>query len=115
MQVRLSMKPHTPAQSRLLFIRQNDSQVTESADVSSFHLTLQLGVRVTDMQRLIVELTPDLELGSFTSRVPNIPAYGEGSTEDEAMADLMQALTAYSEAFGLDDAVGRLNPPSSNP
>ena len=29
------------------------------------------------------------------------------------MADLMQALTAYIEAFGLDDAVGRLNPPSS--
>ena len=85
----------------------------ESADVFHRDLTLQLGVRIMDMQRLMVELTPDLELGGFTARVPDIPAYGEGSTEDEAMADLMQALTAYIEAFGLDDAVGRLNPPSS--
>ena len=84
-------------------------------DVFHRDLTLQLGVRIMDMQRLMVELTPDLELGGFTARVPDIPAYGEGSTEDEAMADLMQALTAYIEAFGLDDAVGRLNPPSSNP
>lgn len=113
MQTRLAMQPHIPAQSRLLFIRQSDSHVSESADVFRPDLTFQFGVRITDMQRLMVELTPDFELGGFAARVADIPAYGEGSTEDEAMADLMQALTAYIEAFGLDDAVGRLNSPSS--
>src|SRR6185295_4453339 len=33
------------------------------------------------MQRLSVELIPDPELGGFTARIPDIPAYGEGETE----------------------------------
>ena len=55
---------------------------------------------------LIVELIPDPELGGFTARIPDIPAYGEGETEDEAIVDLKEALRAYIEAFGIDDAVG---------
>ena len=35
-----------------------------------------------------VELIPDPEEGGFTARIPDIPAYGEGDTEDEAIADL---------------------------
>ena len=65
------------------------------------------------MKPLTVELIPDPELGGFTARVPDIPAYGEGDTEEEAIGDLKQALCAYVEAFGLDDAMARLNPPSS--
>jgi predicted RNase H-like HicB family nuclease len=65
------------------------------------------------MKRLTVELIPDAELGGFTARVPDIPAYGEGETEEEAIADLHEALRAYIDAFGLDDALARLNPPSS--
>ena len=65
------------------------------------------------MKRLTVELIPDAEQGGFTARVPDIPAYGEGETEDEAIADLKEALSAYIEAFGLEDAAARLNPPSS--
>jgi predicted RNase H-like HicB family nuclease len=65
------------------------------------------------MRPLTVELIPDLELGGFTARVPDIPAYGEGKTEEWAVADLKLALAAYIEAFGLDDAMARLNPPSS--
>ena len=65
------------------------------------------------MRPLTVELIPDLELGGFTARVPDIPAYGEGETEEGALADLKLALAAYVEAFGLDDAMARLNPPSS--
>lgn len=65
------------------------------------------------MKRLMVELIPDLELGGYTARVPDIPAYGEGETEEEAIADLTVALSAYLEAFGLDEATARLNLPVS--
>ena len=65
------------------------------------------------MTPLTVELIPDPELGGFTARVPDIPAYGEGATEEDAIADLKEALAAYVEAFGLDEATTRLNPPSS--
>lgn len=63
--------------------------------------------------RLTVELIPDPELGGFTARVPDIPAYGEGKTEEEAIGDLKEALGAYVGAFGLAEATNRLNPPSS--
>jgi predicted RNase H-like HicB family nuclease len=64
------------------------------------------------MSRLVVEVIPDPEEGGFTARVPDIPAYGEGETEDEAIADLKQALRGYIETFGLDDAAGRMNSPT---
>ena len=64
-------------------------------------------------KRLIVELIPDPEVGGFTARVPDIPTYGEGEAEDEAIADLKEALAAHIEAFGLEDATMRLNAPSS--
>ena len=57
---------------------------------------------------LTVELIPDEEQGGFTARVPDIPAYGEGETEEAAIADLEQALRGYIETFGLEDAVARL-------
>ncbi len=65
------------------------------------------------MQQITVELIRDAELGGYTARVPDIPAYGEGETEEEAIADLKQALAGYVEAFGLEKATSRLNPPSS--
>jgi predicted RNase H-like HicB family nuclease len=65
------------------------------------------------MKHLTVEIIPDTEQGGFTARVPDIPAYGEGASEAEAIADLREALLAYVEAFGLDDAMARLNAPSS--
>lgn len=57
-------------------------------------------------QQLTAELIPDPKEGGFTARVPDIPAYGEGETEEEAIADLKEALQAYIEAFGLEDALG---------
>ena len=60
---------------------------------------------------LCVELIPDLELGGYTARVPDIPAYGEGETQDEAIADLKVALRGYIEAFGLEDAIARASSP----
>jgi len=65
------------------------------------------------MSGLTVEIIPDLEQGGFTARVPDIPAYGEGDTEEQALADLRVALAAYVEAFGIDDAMARVNSPSS--
>ena len=65
------------------------------------------------MQHLTVEIIPDTEQGGFTARVPDIPAYGEGASEAEAIADLREGLFAYVEAFGLDEAMARVNPPSS--
>lgn len=63
------------------------------------------------MQRLSVELIPDPELGGFTARIPDIPAYGEGETEEQAIADLKEALQGYVEAFGLEDTLSRLVSP----
>jgi predicted RNase H-like HicB family nuclease len=65
------------------------------------------------MSGLTVEIIPDLEQGGFTARVPDIPAYGEGDTEEQALADLREALAAYVEAFGIDDAMAHVNSPSS--
>ncbi|HEY4234480.1 MAG TPA: hypothetical protein VGM76_13690 [Lacipirellulaceae bacterium] len=51
---------------------------------------------------LKIELIPDPEQGGFTARFPDIPAYGEGETEDAAIADLKEAVRGYIETFGLD-------------
>jgi predicted RNase H-like HicB family nuclease len=60
---------------------------------------------------LTVELIPDHEFGGYTARVPDIPAYGEGATQDEAIADLKVALRGYIDAFGLENAMARLTSP----
>lgn len=57
---------------------------------------------------LTVELIADDQEGGFTARVPDIPAYGEGETQEEAIADLKEALRGYIETFGLDDALAHL-------
>jgi predicted RNase H-like HicB family nuclease len=62
---------------------------------------------------LSVEIIPDPELGGFTARLPDIPAYGEGETEEEAIADLREAVLAYIEAFGVEAAQSRLTAPSA--
>lgn len=53
---------------------------------------------------IMIELTPDLDQGGFTAEVPNIPAYGEGETEEEAIADLKEALMLFIEVYGLEEA-----------
>lgn len=58
-----------------------------------------------------IELIPDPEYGGYTARLPDIPAYGEGESADEAIADLREAIRGYIEAFGLDDALARLSTP----
>jgi predicted RNase H-like HicB family nuclease len=60
-----------------------------------------------------VEIIPDPEIGGFTARLPDIPAYGEGETEEEAIADLKEGVRAYIEAFGLEAATARLCIPTA--
>jgi len=60
---------------------------------------------------MIVELIADVEVGGFTARIPDLPAYGEGETEDQAIADLKEAVKGYIETFGLDDAMSRILQP----
>ena len=62
-------------------------------------------------QQLTVELIPDIQEGGFTARLPDIPAYGEGETEEDAIDDLKEALQAYIEEFGIEDALLRVNSP----
>jgi predicted RNase H-like HicB family nuclease len=63
---------------------------------------------------ITVELIPDPEQGGFTACVPDIPAYGEGETKEEAIADLQEALRGYIETWGLDDALARLAHPKES-
>jgi predicted RNase H-like HicB family nuclease len=64
---------------------------------------------------LVIELIPDPQEGGFTARLPDIPAYGEGETEEQAIADLQEALKGYIAAFGIDDAMSRLVSPQIRP
>jgi predicted RNase H-like HicB family nuclease len=63
------------------------------------------------MHRVSVELIPDSEFGGYAARLPDIPAYGEGETEQAAIDDLKEAIRGYIEAFGLEDALARLVTP----
>jgi hypothetical protein len=49
-------------------------------------------------------------IGHFVSIVK---AYGEGETEEKAIADLKEGLRAYIDVFGMDDAMARVNSPSA--
>jgi predicted RNase H-like HicB family nuclease len=60
------------------------------------------------MLRNLIEIIANSEEGGFTARLPDIPAYGEGETEEQAIADLKEAIQGYIEAFGLEDALARL-------
>jgi predicted RNase H-like HicB family nuclease len=59
---------------------------------------------------LAIELIADPDEGGYTASIPDIPAYGEGETEEEAIADLKESLRAFIEAAGLDEALARIRP-----
>ena len=61
---------------------------------------------------LTIEIIFDPEQGGFIARLPDIPAYGEGETEDEAVEDLKIAVRGYIETFGLEDALSRVSQPA---
>jgi predicted RNase H-like HicB family nuclease len=63
------------------------------------------------MAKLHVELIPDDENGGFTACIPDIPAYGEGETEEAAIADLKEALILHIEEIGLEETVALIRQP----
>jgi predicted RNase H-like HicB family nuclease len=62
------------------------------------------------MKQIVVELVPDPDHGGFTAQVPDIPAYGAGETEEEALDELREALRGYIDTLGFDEALDRLAP-----
>jgi predicted RNase H-like HicB family nuclease len=112
--IRLSAEPKLqPAQS---FPKSGQGQGAHCVTSWSFQGIIfdRISCRYNNgMQSFTVEIIPDEEQGGFTARVPDIPAYGEGDTADEAIADLKEALYAYVESFGLEDALARLNAPAA--
>jgi predicted RNase H-like HicB family nuclease len=56
---------------------------------------------------LTIEIIPGPEQGGFTARLPDIPACGEGETENEAIDNLKEAIRGYIDTFGLEDALSR--------
>ena len=61
---------------------------------------------------VIIELIADEEQGGFTARIPDIPVYGEGESEEQAIADLQEGIKGYIATFGLEDALGRVVSPT---
>lgn len=59
-----------------------------------------------------IELIPDTEQGGFTVRMRDIPVYGEGDTESEAINDLKIGLRTYIALFGLEKTLSSLHPQS---
>lgn len=64
------------------------------------------------MPMVAIELIPDLEEGGFTARIPDVPALGEGATEEEAIEDLKVGLQLYIDEYGMEDALSRVVTPS---
>ena len=52
------------------------------------------------MDRPTIEFIPDAEQGGFTARVPDILAYGEGETEEQAIALSLQKLRFTASSSG---------------
>lgn len=67
---------------------------------------------MSPLPNVAIELIPDPEQGGFTAHIPDIPAYGEGATEEEAIADLKVGVQAFIEENGMDAALARINSPS---
>ena len=63
---------------------------------------------MTALPYVAIELIPDPERGGFTAFIPNLPAVGEGATEEEAIADLKKGIGLYIDEFGLDEALSRV-------
>lgn len=64
------------------------------------------------LPNVTIELIPDPEMGGFTAHIPDIPAYGEGLTEEEAIADLKVGVQAFIEENGMEATLARINTPS---
>ena len=67
---------------------------------------------MSPLPTVTIELIPDPEFGGFTARIPDVPALGEGDTEQEAIADLEVCLQGYIALYGMEDVLSRIIAPS---
>lgn len=66
-----------------------------------------------DLHNIVtIEFIPDPELGGFTAHMPHVPVYGEGKTEEGALADLKEGLRGYVDLYGWNDLTSRLAAPA---
>ncbi|OGJ60779.1 hypothetical protein A3C37_02730 [Candidatus Peribacteria bacterium RIFCSPHIGHO2_02_FULL_53_20] len=61
-----------------------------------------------------VALTYDEKSGQWGAWLPDIAAYGSGSTPQEAMVDLRRALALYREEVGQEKMMGEIAPPTQS-
>lgn len=54
------------------------------------------------MDVVTVAFVWDEKLRRFSAYIPDVPAYGEGTTKEEALADLRKAIALYVEEVGRD-------------
>lgn len=61
-----------------------------------------------DGSTIRIELIRSTDAGWIRAHIPDIPAYGDGETAEEALADLRNSLAGYVEQFGLPDVIARI-------
>ena len=67
------------------------------------------------MQPMVsVMLSFDEELKKWAAWIPDVAAFGEGQTTEEAIADLKKALSLYIEAVGRERFLEEVAPPSQS-
>lgn len=67
---------------------------------------------MSHLPNVTIEFIPDHIAGGFTAHIPDIPAYGEGSTKEEAIDDLKIGIQAFIEENGMEATLNRLNSPT---
>lgn len=66
---------------------------------------------MSPLPNVTIEFVPD-EVSGLTAHIPDIPAYGEGETKEEAIADLKVGVQAFIEENGMEATLARLNSPT---
>ena len=66
---------------------------------------------MSPLPNVTIEFIPD-EVSGFTAHIPDISAYGEGKTKEEAVADLKIGVQAFIEENGMEATLARLNSPT---
>ena len=67
---------------------------------------------MSPLPNVTIEFIPDPDEGGFTAHIPDIPAYGEGATKQEAVEDLKVGVQAFVEENGMEATLARLNFPT---
>lgn len=63
------------------------------------------------MDAVTVAFIWDEKLHRFSAYVSDVPAYGEGATKEEALADLRKAIALYIEEVGRDQFLSEVIAP----